>query len=105
MPASLFELSALQELSGENNALVGFGTEDTAGGLKQLKKLVLNHNSISALPDSLFSRTELNKLEIEHNPLAWDELKKLPSYDQWRERQRINIDKQMQGGLVVELNK
>lgn len=37
--------------------------------------------------------------------MQWEALREVPAYEAWRGRQKDRVDKQLQGGLVVALNR
>eukprot|EP01012_Entosiphon_sulcatum_P046111 TRINITY_DN617_c3_g1_i1.p1 TRINITY_DN617_c3_g1~~TRINITY_DN617_c3_g1_i1.p1 ORF type:complete len:290 (-),score=50.54 TRINITY_DN617_c3_g1_i1:482-1351(-) len=104
LPQSLFTLHSLQELNVQTNQLRQFGNETTVRGLRSLRRLQIGNNRLTELPDALFGVTPLNQLEMDGNPLTPNNLRDLPSYAAWRHRQAQEINKQMQGGIVVRLN-
>ena len=83
LPRSLFRLSGLQELDLDRNRLEEFGDGQTVVGLGQLKSLSLQHNQLRVLPDELFANTDLLELNLTGNPVNWDHVEHLPSYEKW----------------------
>eukprot|EP00667_Euglena_gracilis_P014071 EG_transcript_14557 len=93
LPASVFRLSGLQDLDVDRNCLESFGTVDTVTGLRQLKRLSLQHNRIAVLPDELFAESDLMELNLTGNPVNWDQVQHMPSYEKWVARFEQSIKK------------
>eukprot|EP01062_Namystynia_karyoxenos_P073707 TRINITY_DN70521_c0_g1_i1.p1 TRINITY_DN70521_c0_g1~~TRINITY_DN70521_c0_g1_i1.p1 ORF type:complete len:308 (+),score=97.72 TRINITY_DN70521_c0_g1_i1:71-994(+) len=104
LPESLFSLGRLEHLNVADNELAVLGDGEQVAQLKELRYLECERNRIVALPEELFAATKLNQLGLEGNPLTLEQLKDMVAYDQWCERQRGVVNKQLQGGAVAKLN-
>ena len=76
-----------------------------AARMKSLKVLDISQNGIDELPESLFSATSLNALEISLNPVTEEDLKNMKSYEIWLKRKASTINKKIQGGATFDLIK
>ena len=94
---SIGRLVKLVHLDVTQNCLTDLPTE--LGNCKTLQTVLVANNALRTVPTSLLTNGALSRLRLEKNEISKDDFLEIDGCDEFMERRRRRIDREIQGGL------
>eukprot|EP00922_Rhytidocystis_sp_ex-Travisia-forbesii_P072751 GHVS01108454.1.p1 GENE.GHVS01108454.1~~GHVS01108454.1.p1 ORF type:complete len:270 (-),score=44.61 GHVS01108454.1:513-1322(-) len=102
LPSSLYSLSAMTHLYVQDNHIVYFSEHCTDMG--HLQVLDISRNHLTEIPSALLMSTNLSELWLRGNTISKAELMETRGFEDFAQRRKRRLDKQLDSRVVKQLN-